>query len=667
MLTCDLIEASINDSLDYEALSYTWTEINENAPERTGFRCDGSYISITVHLASALFQIRHGSQSRNLWIDQVCIDQGNASEKDCQIPLMGQIYSKATTVLIWLGSGDHDSELAMAITPGLIRDLEGLDQSSELNQCSALDESSGLGQRIESRFQVLGANGELGAYHANALNRLLKRRWFSRVWTLQEAALGLFCQLLCGDRRIDFDLLLLLNDRSRTDSRGHWKAAVNEVGMANFLENINQRYAMQHLQTISKLKEASAQRASCVKEPLYMLLARLRTCGCTDDKDRIYGLFEFLPVSVQQSLVNGLKPSEHTVESLYVSLAVTEIVNRKQITFLSIAGLAEQGSKLQLPSWVPDWTYVGEQRSRSFAVFNQDRVNKGNEPIYQAGNYSHNLNPKVDGDILHVQGKFLGLIVDIGVRFSFALPSKMDFPTRIEKYAKNARLLSQELDQVNASVALSRHHKPLYTGTDTDMACYRTIFTCGKVLAGRPTLDTLLLASDSELQQHMESLAEERDLSLKWSMEPNNEALTRRRIADFRASGFPSFKEYLARLEQIRSQAGKAIETFQDACKGRAYCIMEQTLSIGHGEIIEKRKFVGLAPRNAEVGNVVAVVYGCPAPMLLRRIENTSDDGNGRTNDEPKYRLLSECFIHGFMNGEAIEMTQLNDQDIALV
>lgn len=224
MLACDLIEASIDDCLDYEALSYTWTAKNESTPERTGIYCDGSYISITFHLASALFQLRHGSQTRNLWIDQVCIDQGNAFEKDCQIPLMGQIYSQATTVVIWLGSGDHDSDLAMAMTPGLIHDLEGLDQSNGPDQ----------------KFQVL-ENGKLDASHAHALNRLLKRPWFSQVWTLQEAALGHSCQLLGGDRQIGFDLLLLLNDRSRTDSRGHWKAAVNEIGMANMLADSNQR------------------------------------------------------------------------------------------------------------------------------------------------------------------------------------------------------------------------------------------------------------------------------------------------------------------------------------------------------------------------------------------------------------------------------------------
>ncbi len=540
-----------------------------------------------------------------------------------------------------------------------------MDQSSEQDQNGGLDESSGQSERMESRFQVLGGNGELGASHANALNRLLKRHWFSRVWTLQEAALGLSCQLLCGDKQIDFDLLLLLNDRSRTDSRGHWKAAVNEIGMANILENIDQRYATQHLQTISKLKEASAQSASSVKEPLYMLLARLRTCGCTDDKDRIYGLFEFLPASIQQSLKHGLKPSEHTVESLYVSLATTEIANRKQIAFLSIAGSVEQGSKLHLPSWVPDWTHRGQQRS--FAVFNQDRVNKGNEPIYQAGDYSHALNPKVDGHTLHVQGKLLGLIVDIGVTFSFALPSSMDWPTYVAKYAEKARLSSQRLDQVNASIALSRHHEPLYTGTDTDIACYRTLFTTGEALAAGTTSNTLLLASDSKVREHFESLTEEHDLSLTWSLEPDNTALRQRRIADFRNSRLPSFQDYLARLERIRSQAGEATEAFQDACKGRVFCIMEQTISAGHSKKIEKRKFVGLAPRNAAVGDVVALVYGCPAPMLLRKFENTSDDGNGSTSHEPKHRLLSECFIYGFMNGEAAEMTELTDQDIALV
>lgn len=150
-------------------------------------------------------------------------------------------------------------------------------------------------------------------------------------------------------------------------------------------------------------------------------------------------------------------------------------------------------------------------------------------------------------------------------------------------------------------------------------------------------------------------------------MEPNNEAVRQKRRADFRNSGLSSFEDYMARLGRIRSQADKATEAFQDACKGRAFCVMEQTVSAGHGETMEKRKFVGLVPRIAEVGDVVAVIYGCPAPMLLCQVENLCDGGNGRTSPKSKYRLLGECFVHGFMDGEAKNMIEWNDQDIALV
>ena len=43
---------------------------------------------------------------RLLWIDSICIDQDNSSEKTAQVKLMGQIYSRASFVAVWLGSSD---------------------------------------------------------------------------------------------------------------------------------------------------------------------------------------------------------------------------------------------------------------------------------------------------------------------------------------------------------------------------------------------------------------------------------------------------------------------------------------------------------------------------------------------------------------------------------
>jgi len=50
--------------------------------------------------------VRHLYGGITIWVDAICINQGSGTSKekdDEQIPLMGEIYSRATTVHIWLG------------------------------------------------------------------------------------------------------------------------------------------------------------------------------------------------------------------------------------------------------------------------------------------------------------------------------------------------------------------------------------------------------------------------------------------------------------------------------------------------------------------------------------------------------------------------------------
>ena len=42
-----------------------------------------------------------------IWIDALCINQDDKEEKAIQVPLMGEIFSKAQSVFVWLGP-DHD-------------------------------------------------------------------------------------------------------------------------------------------------------------------------------------------------------------------------------------------------------------------------------------------------------------------------------------------------------------------------------------------------------------------------------------------------------------------------------------------------------------------------------------------------------------------------------
>jgi len=91
------VEKLVNSPV-YEALSYVWG----NAPaeeEAQGYR-------ITPQLAVALRYLRKEDSSRILWIDQLCIRQSDVVERNTQVGMMGEIYTKATSVCIWLGEAE---------------------------------------------------------------------------------------------------------------------------------------------------------------------------------------------------------------------------------------------------------------------------------------------------------------------------------------------------------------------------------------------------------------------------------------------------------------------------------------------------------------------------------------------------------------------------------
>jgi hypothetical protein len=115
----------------YEALSYTWgSAINpETAYVERQETTDDQIVSQTTmelgqNLATALRHLRYLDKPRILWVDAICIDQQNNSERDQQVQRMGGIYKYADRVVVWLGLSSEKSSLALSTLEDLGKQVE---------------------------------------------------------------------------------------------------------------------------------------------------------------------------------------------------------------------------------------------------------------------------------------------------------------------------------------------------------------------------------------------------------------------------------------------------------------------------------------------------------------------------------------------------------------
>ncbi|KAK8015199.1 hypothetical protein PG990_008495 [Apiospora arundinis] len=236
-IQCKLRVIPLDGTHAFTALSYVW---GTYAADPQYILCDGIRVNVTTNCHSALLHLRKVLGKLTIWLDAVCINQNDDYEKTRQIPLMGDIYSKATTVYIWLGDGTPATNRAMdyMAKPVLARyykaQADGTVKSSWLTAAWFLYSSTynpknhptpfndnysprssvpllrliykALSPRPKPRF---GVNYPYATY--SDLQELLNRPWITRLWTYQEILLATSPVMVCGDRHVpwpEFELSL---------------------------------------------------------------------------------------------------------------------------------------------------------------------------------------------------------------------------------------------------------------------------------------------------------------------------------------------------------------------------------------------------------------------------------------------------------------------------
>lgn len=104
---CEWSVISVDDPEPYFALSYVWGGPNIREHDLI---CNGRLMKITYNLWVALKAVWSKFPTRKLWVDAICINQDDISERNQQVAMMGDIYSRAECVAICVGEATPHSD-----------------------------------------------------------------------------------------------------------------------------------------------------------------------------------------------------------------------------------------------------------------------------------------------------------------------------------------------------------------------------------------------------------------------------------------------------------------------------------------------------------------------------------------------------------------------------
>jgi hypothetical protein len=203
---CTLEHVSLINLPEYVALSYCWGD-----PAVTKYiKINGIAVQVTSNLEYALRHLRTKGYGR-LWVDTVCINQQDNTERSQQLLWMGSIYRRAKEVVAWTG---EDLDLAI----DFINRLNGLKES-------------------KSALTTVVAD-HIGEGEAAAFLEFVARPYWRRVWIIQELALARHVTIHCG--RLETSWSALTSSIHKLDNCGENSGIINIKNLIEFRDDATQ-------------------------------------------------------------------------------------------------------------------------------------------------------------------------------------------------------------------------------------------------------------------------------------------------------------------------------------------------------------------------------------------------------------------------------------------
>jgi hypothetical protein len=569
-LHCAFSVISLDDGTKFEALSYVWGDMNDRMP----IQVEGQEVTVTRNLYQALKSLRYEERKRVVWADGLCINQDDKIERGSQVKLMGDLYSQADCVVCYLGESSEDTDLAM----------RAMQQMYENKSRHFLE-----WWKCEGNPKLEGSKAST-PWLIRCMMRFFKAPWWTRTWTVQEFVLAKRPVLQYGrtilQAKVALELPLILNDHMFGCCQEFCHVVYKWVKDPENGEDLG--YFLEH--TVSLLYMYTKFPGSS----LFYALALFRGRNAGDTRDKVYGMLGLAKDDFKY--FQAIEPNyKLPVEDVFTHATVAEIARTRSLDALSYC---YGNRKLNLSSWVPDWTAdVTLVRGRLRWVENMNLYNA-------SGDSGANLMSTLKAGTGH--WKFPGLevdnIVQCGRRFDTPFACTQD----------------SSMDEMRSIARVDESGAAPYLKSDYTIEEAFKLSLCGSL---EPWFSETPNANGRKAWQGFRRLANEHDLS-------HVEVWERRRAKRDRPPG-SSARNYTPPEFRVFTM----FQLFDSLAADRRF-------------IRTQKGYLGFGPASCEIGDSVVVFSGSKVPYVLRR---RSVDLSG----QPFYEFLGDAYVQGIMDGEA--------------
>ncbi|MCJ1402442.1 hypothetical protein MMC11_005662 [Xylographa trunciseda] len=572
----------------YTALSYVWGD-----PSITeDVIVNGVSFAVTSNLVSALRQIQKGFGDVHLWADAICVNQKDVQERSQQVLLMKNIYSKAERVIGWLGPDDNGGSQAL-------RTLETL-----LSNTIRYPDNFAWFRKMPELLTLNGTypmdNGKTFESNDRIENLLLllRRPFWRRIWIVQELVLPLNLRLLCGEEFTDIPepdsfhntvdkLSRISNGRPKFLPLGLWMRVNECFAVLRLLAALRHQHLHQEDQANRIWQGISG-----------FLHARplLEFHKTSDPRDHVYGLLGLIDLDIVPDYGEDV-----TVADVYLEVA-RHCLKAEPLDILCFAGTTHSYNgpdcltHLDPPSWVPDWRLPPPARVRLHR-YPQSHAFPSNGGLQMQ---------VIDHNWLRGSAVVWDTVSRTEHKTGWDL-TEWDLVEKIDIEKPGDRAYPSGISRFKAIIILWLGG---YDGSKTSR--------CD-------------LQLNSELFRSYEIILFA-NIAKPWANKHGRHEIPKLVDCMFGQNRFTAVPDvpnghresYVARSRQLR-----------------------YNMRCFHTE----RGYIGLGPLATEVGDLVCILEGHKAPVLLRRRGS-------------HYIFVSDCDVVGIMNGEVLEAVKLGEAAI---